>query len=289
MAKGKQYKIKWRESDVNELKRVVRNFNAKIRRVEKKAVVREKELRGQGTGVVIPEKVSVKQLTDLIKTRKDLNRELNRMERFLKRGSEEFVSVPNNNLEITKWQRTEMNRMFRTSKKRSQEKLDQFKEMTATQQGKKAPYSVAQQLEFVGMGKALELEIKGLSKAFLPNKSATEVNRRFANLQRKVQSTYYTDRDYAVKYNYLQGIYENYNMADPRVQEIVRIIEETPIDKFMEIFYKEGGSAAFDIPSPPGWKKGKSSSEQNLAINLKEGEYDTYLQALANTWVFRED
>ena len=32
----KYHKIRWRETDEQELKRVVRNFNAKIRRLEKK-------------------------------------------------------------------------------------------------------------------------------------------------------------------------------------------------------------------------------------------------------------
>ena len=100
---SKQNRINWRDSDKQELKRAVKNFNAKIKRLEKK---------NPSNKNVLPEKVSVAQMQELINTRQDLNREINALKRFTKRGAEEIVDVPGTdyNLKITKWQRTEMNR-----------------------------------------------------------------------------------------------------------------------------------------------------------------------------------
>ena len=72
----KQYNIKWNESDGAELRRTVKNFNAKISRLQKKYNDDPKKLSA------LPEKVSVKQIKDLVATRQDLKRELNSLQRF---------------------------------------------------------------------------------------------------------------------------------------------------------------------------------------------------------------
>ena len=95
---SRKYNIRWSEADEAELKRVVKNFNAKLTRLANKDPQNKNAL---------PERVSAAQLRDLIETRQDLNRELNALRRFSERGAEELVDVPDNdyNLKITKWQK----------------------------------------------------------------------------------------------------------------------------------------------------------------------------------------
>ena len=95
---SKRYNIKWNESDSKELARAVKNYNAKITRLSKKEEYK---------GVILPEKASVKQLKELVSTRRDLQRELKSLQRFTKRGSETIVDVPNtdNTIQLTKWQK----------------------------------------------------------------------------------------------------------------------------------------------------------------------------------------
>ena len=70
---SRKYKIRWQESDTQELARAVKNFNAKISRIEKK----HPELKN-----ALPEKMKVGELKNLINTRQDLKREINSLKRF---------------------------------------------------------------------------------------------------------------------------------------------------------------------------------------------------------------
>lgn len=91
-------KIKWRRQDIAELQRVVKNFNAKIARLEKKL----------GPDVAyLPERASVKRLKAEIETRQDFNRELNRLKRFSNKGAEAPV-ISRQGLVTTKWEKKEM-------------------------------------------------------------------------------------------------------------------------------------------------------------------------------------
>ena len=97
MAKRK-YNIRWSEADEKELQRVVKNFNAKIARLEKKIDPKDTN------PVLLPERVKVSVLRDMIQTRQDLNRELNALKRFSKKGAEAETFIPDNyyNIKITK-------------------------------------------------------------------------------------------------------------------------------------------------------------------------------------------
>ena len=144
----KYHSIKWRDSDTKELSRVVRNYNAKINRLIKKNPQIEN---------VLPEKVTVAQLKELINTRQDLKRELNALKRFSKRGAEEIVIVPNTdyNLKITKWQKTEMNRRVGIINRRRKKRLEDLSNMEMKSRGESLGYKKSD----IGMGKATEVSL----------------------------------------------------------------------------------------------------------------------------------
>ncbi len=91
----KIYSIRWTKSDSEDLAKAVKNFNAKIKRLETKFPKTKNSL---------PQKVSMKEMKDLIKTRADFKREINALKRFSKKGAETLVTVPGNeyDLKITK-------------------------------------------------------------------------------------------------------------------------------------------------------------------------------------------
>ena len=97
---SKYHKIRWNESDEQELKRAVRNFNAKLRRLEKKDPQKYNKNTlptfWDSVNETYTNRVSVGQMKELINTRNDLKRELNSLKRFSKRGSEEIVFIPTN-------------------------------------------------------------------------------------------------------------------------------------------------------------------------------------------------
>lgn len=77
----REYNIKWRESDEQKLRRAVKNYNAKISRLEKDPEYGfDKHL--------LPRRVSAKELRQQIGTRKDFNKQIDKLEGFSKRGGE---------------------------------------------------------------------------------------------------------------------------------------------------------------------------------------------------------
>ena len=79
---SKQSKIRFRENDLNELRRVVKNYNAKLSRQRNKLI--ENDERYQASQ--LPPKASVRELRAAIGTRKEFNAELSRMKNFITTG-----------------------------------------------------------------------------------------------------------------------------------------------------------------------------------------------------------
>lgn len=74
--------IRWRESDLAELRRVVKNYNAKINRQRKKLI--EADQRYQASQ--LPPKASVRELRKAIETRREYNTQMGEMQNFLDTG-----------------------------------------------------------------------------------------------------------------------------------------------------------------------------------------------------------
>ena len=91
---ARQYNIRWSDKDERELKRVVKNFNAKVRRLEaKEPYLTDKR----------PEKISYKDIRDNVETRQDLNRKLKEIQRFSRRGVED-IRETGSGVITTEWQ-----------------------------------------------------------------------------------------------------------------------------------------------------------------------------------------
>lgn len=235
---SRTHKIRWRSSDEQELRRLAKNFNAKVRRLEKKRV----------PGQVIPETVSVKELKKLIGTRQDLKRELRSLEKFTKRGSEVFVKVPDNdnNLQITKWQLKEMKRMERLEAKRVKAERERLAQLEATSRGQGLGYTVKQAHDYIGMGRMQDIDLTP-TKAFTPTMSQSDINKKFRVLRNKTQTMYYTKRDIVFRDNFIKALERNF---DNSINPVIEQIKSMSIDQFKEIMYQEGGRLAFEYAYP---------------------------------------
>ena len=85
--------IRWQKKDYLYLGRVVARFNSKIENLGRKRN--------------LPKIRSYEEIKSSITTRRELNRVINSMNRFLKEGAEEIVELPNRE-KITKWEKTEL-------------------------------------------------------------------------------------------------------------------------------------------------------------------------------------
>lgn len=75
----RKYNIRWRETDEDQLRKAVKNYNAKISRLEKADPL------GRG---LLPRKASMETMRAKIETRQDYNRELRKLQSFSQRGGE---------------------------------------------------------------------------------------------------------------------------------------------------------------------------------------------------------
>ena len=232
---SKPYNIRWKSSDNAELRRAVKNFNAKISRLEKKNP-QEK--------AALPERVTVKQLKSLISTRQDLNREINALKRFSKRGAEDIIIAPDNkyNLKITKWQRDEMNRRAAVINRKRKKRLDEVAGIELESRGEKLGYTKGA----IGMGKAEEVSLQPI-RAFTPGMSRQDLQRKFATIQKESQTNYWHERELRMKANYIKSLEENFNPAD--IEDVVEAIDNMDFREFRKIFEAEGGN--FELSYPP--------------------------------------
>lgn len=94
---------------------IVRNYNAKISRLEKV----EEEL-------YLPEKTTVKEIKAAARNRQELNRMLNDLKRYSQKGMERTVSFASG-LEMSKYQSEKLKRDLRIAKAKATRQINQFK------------------------------------------------------------------------------------------------------------------------------------------------------------------
>jgi hypothetical protein len=222
---SRKYNIRWSEADEAELKRVVKNFNAKLTRLEKK---------DPKNANALPERISAAQLRDMIETRQDLNRELNALRRFSERGAEELVEVPDNdyNLKITKWQKKEMTRREVIVNQKRKRQLERVADIEMTSRGQSLGYKKGD----IGMGKMERIELEPV-RAFTPSQNRRDVNKRFRQLRKESISTYWDKRNELMRSVYVNEIEKNF--PQEMVKDVVDKIREMDFDEFRKVFEAE--------------------------------------------------
>lgn len=243
--------IRWQKSDSEELNRAVKNFNAKISRLEKK----NPELKN-----ALPEKVSARQLKELINTRQDLKREINSLRRFSKKGSEEIETYGDYNIKVTKWQRKEMNRRVGIINRKRQQRLEELEELEMQSGGESLGYTKGQ----LGMGRIERVELAPM-KALTKGMNQRDVNMKWRNILKESQSEFLQEKDYRCRENYIKGLEENFNPSD--VEDIIAEIEDMDIKDFIKTFYSDQDASFEGIYAP--------NNEQ----------YEGYLSQLKSVWL----
>ena len=257
---AKRYNIKWKPDDSQELRKAVKNFNAKINRLAKK----NPQIKN-----LLPDKVTVKEMKDLIQTRQDLKRELNSLKRFTKRGAEKIVDVPGTdyNIKTTKWQKEEITRRIGVINRKRAIRHKQITELQATDRGKPLGYTIGD----IGMKKADEIALKPMN-AFTKKMSQADLKQKFKSARRESQDFYWERKEQMMKQNYYNAILSNYDFGEFKedIEMILKVIDEMDFKEFYQTFQSE--NADFEIPSP---KAGQDLSSQ----------YQINVDALKSTWL----
>ena len=267
---SKRYNIKWTESDNAELKKTVKNFNAKISRLERKYP----KLKN-----VLPEKITVEQMKQLIDTRQDFKREMNSLRRFTDRKNvirqnvdgtfTGVVDVPENkyNLKTTKWQKEEMTRRVSYINRVRKQKADQILNLEMKSRGERLGYTRGQ----IGMGTIDENALKPMNP-FYATMQRGDLNMRFKAIKTERQIGYWMKKELMLVENVTKGLLANYNAPEFKddIQQIISAIENMSFNEFYNRFMAETG--VMEIVSPPAG----SDSMNELRINIS---------ALKSTWI----
>lgn len=254
---SRKYNIRWTDSDNQEIRRAVKNFNAKITRLEKKIPEHQRK--------ALPERVSARELKDLVTTRSDLKRELNALRRFSQKGAEELVLLPDNDsTTITKWQRNEMSRRAGVINRKREKRYGDLFEMEATSGGEELGYTVGQKAEFVGMGRIAENELKPVN-AFTPTMNRTGAHAKFRALKKENQEAYWERKEAILRENYVKELLKDkFDIED--VTDVVSAIEEMDFKDFYRTFLQEGGSMEDLYPPKKGSPEYQSQVEHLKSI-----------------------
>ncbi len=238
---AKQYNIRWKQSDNADLRKAVKNFNAKITRLQKKMSPQD--------AWALPEKVKVSELKELITTRQDLKREINALKRFSEKGAEKLVDVPDNkyNLKTTKWQRNEMSRRLGIVNRKRNKRHEQLMELDAKSRGRLLGYK----LKDIGMGRTDEVALRPM-QAFPPSLDRTSLNKRYKAIRKESQTMYWMQKELLLKNNIIKGIEAGYRGLgmDDVVDDIVNNIDNMDFDEFYQIWMTDTDAKEIVSPKP---------------------------------------
>lgn len=194
---AKKPSMRWRDKDNREMQRIVNNYNAKLRRLEKK---------NPEIAEYLPEKMTMKKLRSKIETRQDFNRELNSLARFSRRGAEKLVEGPKG-LKVTQYEVDEAKTKVRiVNIKRAYER-------------KKLGFSP----EKGNMG---QIESQNLQpKKFSLNKTPREWEKFMETLDKEVATNFKANQLEKYKENYLKGINENLGEKGEELAKLLDTLE----------------------------------------------------------------
>lgn len=264
---SKQYNIKWRIQDEEELQRVARNFNQKLAREIKKNPKNRTYLPQffNESTETFESKIRVEKLKELTQTRQDFNRYVNMLKRFSRPGATDIIDAPGNLYEskITKWQRDEMIRLASIVNKKRKERLDLLNLVEMRDAEGKLGYTVG---EMFGMGLASKNRLSP-TKAFTPSQSMTDLRYKLNVLLKESRNNYFKDRDQILKDNFIRTLLQNYDKND--IKDVIEAIQKMDNNAFVLKFEAKGD--AFEFAYPPDGD-----------------QYESYLSELKAYWI-RED
>ena len=219
------YKIS--ASSERELQKAVNNFNRKVKRLEK--VDRE---------IWIPEKENIKAIKERVTTKWELNREIDRLERFTQRNAEDLIKNKSG-VVLSRWEYENLQREQRRLNARLLREIKRYGEITPKEFGKKLSATYSQ------MGDERLSNLKARQRA-ISSKSLTKLNLdELRSLKTLINKTnYYYKKDKEVFYdNYLDGTLLNLGYSigydNEKLDYIKSKLSELTPDQFTKAFNTE--------------------------------------------------
>ena len=211
-------------SQQKELNRAINNFNRKVKRLE--SVDRE---------IDIPEKANITAIKDRITNKWELNREIDRLERFTQRNAEELIKNKAG-VVLSRWKYENLQREQKRLNARLLREIERYGNITPKEFGKKQSATYSQ------MGDEKLSNLKARQRA-ISSKSLSKINRQqlksLETLINKTNANYRKDKELFYN-NYLDGTLINLGYYVGYDEEKLNYIKEklnelTP-DQFIKAF-----------------------------------------------------
>ena len=202
------YKIS--KDSERELKRVISKFNSKIKRLE--TVDRE---------IDIPEKESISAIKDRVNSKWDLNREIDRLERFTKRNAEELIQNKSG-VVMSRWEFENIQREQKRLNARLLRDIQRYGEIKPTEFGKEQKFTYAQ------MGDERLSNLKARQKAISGKRLSNITRSQLKDLQtllNKTAANYRKDKEIFYD-NYIDGTVLNTAYFIGYDEEKIKYIKE---------------------------------------------------------------
>lgn len=207
----------------NELTKVINNYNRKIARLKKKNYE------------YIPSKITKKKIKENIQTKRELRKEINRLKRFTRRGSEEIITTKRG-LKLNKWEleniKIERQRAFR--------KINKGLKIYETK--KPMILGKVQDVTFAQMGSSEYTNLKAKKKILL-NKNINNLTKIELNRYKKIlENINKPDESLGIKENMIEIIEKNGYMAGIEkntVDKIIESLEMVDYHKFSDLIEDE--------------------------------------------------
>lgn len=206
---SKKSKIRWRESDLAELQRTINNYNAKLYRIKKN----HPEMIDY-----LPERMTKTNAIKSIETRADLNRLVNSLHRFSKRGAEKPVSSTRG-AKATQWEVNEFKNKQRMENARRTRERKKIENEDVKIGGKSTGQTRAQ------MGSVKENALKPSRKNF-KNMSQKEWELASKNMDKMLNAKFRNEKNELMRENYIKGLTENGFIDDvPELEDWIRGVD----------------------------------------------------------------
>lgn len=232
---SRKSKIRWRESDLKELQRVINNYNNKIYRTKKN----HPELVD-----VLPQRMTKKEAVAAIETRADFKRLTASLQRFSKRGAEKAVTSKRG-AKSTEWAVDEFKRKQRLENSRRKREREKIESKEVKIAGKGQGRTRAE------MGSIKENSLKPSKKKF-ENMSQKEWDLARKNMDRLLNATEREKKRQEMRENYLKGLTENGFLDDcPELENFIRGVD---IDTFYETVQTDETATFFFYKDPIAYR-----------------------------------
>ena len=237
---------------INEtLKRVVRNYNAKIKRLE-----------GTDSSLLLPEKAKIKIIKSRISNKWDLNREIEKLERFSERGMEKTVTTKGG-VQISKYELTNLKREQNRLVAKLDRQIKRLGSIIPTTFGIREDVTIAQ------MGTEQLSNLKARRENIRKRKLSILTKEGISELKNLIQKTINKDK-YLIsefKENYIEkmllnlGYYVGYDSK--KLDEMKKKLLKLSDKKFLKLFDTEEGIRAIR-DFYPETKKTQSENEEDI-------------------------